>query len=170
LPAPLVNREVFTNLHESNLIPVADVIEILEENCLFFVSFIIILVLLDGFSRHVLANGSRLYVDRVFVVVLVYEETSKPGVLAVAVVQVDEVLLYGSVSCFGSLPEPIHHTNLTAHIRVWVISILSVFVLEYFVFNHVFIVLVNLIVMAYFYEIVSFGVEFMIICSGVRVH
>ena len=155
----LFNGEILTNLHESNAIPVADIIEVLEEALFLFIGLVVVSVLLHALFGHVFADGIGFIHGGVIELVWVNEELTKRMVLAASLVDFVQVFFEDGVAGLRTFPEAIDDTTLTAGEGYRVICILSVFVLEYFIFNQVFIVFMRFDYMAGLHEVVVLYVE-----------
>lgn len=155
----LINGIVTEALHETDLIAVGKVVEVFEEGLLLRCVFIVVAVLLDTLTCHVLAPALRTIASRLAELKTINQLGSHRVITAIVLVQLGQILLNCGITGLRTLAEPLDHACVPSLEESWSVRIHAVFVLEDLVLNHVLEVLMDLIDHVKLKEVIEHGIK-----------
>lgn len=161
---------VFEVLHESYLVPVGEVIEVLEELLFLSVGFEIVFVLQHGLSDHVFSEGPGLLLSE-FLEIVWFGEQHVVGVnLIVRFENLIKALLEDWVSGQSSFKEPRLESSLSSLIGLKVIGKLTVLEFKDLLFNNISVVFVVIMLCCVVLEIIKGWVKLSLSSQEFIVH
>ena len=122
--------KVFEAFHKSDAISVGQVVEVFEEALLFLVRLVVVAVLLDSFSSHILSVWARLFSTYLVRVFMVKHDLTKGSALPVSVVPVKQVSMDGWITVFHSFSPSLLLSLSSSKMLDYSIRVHSVLVLE----------------------------------------
>ena len=130
--------EVFEAFHEADAASVVEVVEVLERLLFFSIRFIIISVLLESLSNHILTDGCGFLQRDRSELARISGQLSKGVITIFSLVNIKQVSFNGWVTLTSTVSKSLNHAFVSTFKHFRQISELAVFEFEDFVRNEVF--------------------------------
>lgn len=160
-----VDGEVLTDFHKADTVSVSEVIKVLKEDLLLSIRLVVITVLLDGFTDHVLTVGVGLIQGSSLVILYIKSNLGDRGIDVISFVNINNVSLNSSVTGLGSVPESVSNALHAVLVNLWAVSVLSVLVFEDLLLNEVLVVFMDFVLVRSLDEVEASRVKLRLGCD-----